>query len=338
MKFGIIGGGRWAQVHRSALADAGAELACVLVGTPESAERLQGEWGVPAVTSLQQFLQYDFDAAIVASPNYLHADHAVACLVAGLHTLVEKPMAVDQAGCERIIAAAAKAGKVAAVGLEMRFFKLFSRVRSLLEDGAVGQPLHLRLDLWRRPYRTGAGGWKTDPAKLGSTILEEPVHYLDLVRWLLVPSLGEPTELQAWATGRSDSPTAWENLDIRLGFGGTGHAFVTRSVAAWGHHVKLQIVGTDGSLQAFWNGAMDLDPHPIQVLRLKRGHDINAEVVSMPVAPSGHAFDVPAQTLAFIAAIRGEKTQLATPEDGRASVALCLAVEQALAIQSPIRL
>ncbi len=330
MRFGVIGGGRWAQVHRDALATAGTELACVLVQRPESAERVRSEWGVPAVTRLDEFLAFEFEAAIVASPNYLHAEHAVACLEAGRHTLVEKPMALDVEGCDRITAAALRAGKVAAIGLEMRFFKLFQRVRTLLDEGAIGRPLHLRLDLWRRPYRAGAGGWKIDPTKLGSTILEEPVHYLDLVRWLTVPSLGEPTELHAWASGRTDSPTAWENLDVRLGFGGAGHALVTRSVAAWGHHVKLQVVADNGSLQAFWNGAMDLDPHPVQVLRFKRGNAVDAEAVSVPVAPSGHAFDVPAQTLAFMAAVRGENTQIATPADGRASVALCLAVERAL--------
>lgn len=329
MRFGLIGGGRWATVHRDALATVGAELAAVLVSSQASAERLRSEWGVPVYTDLTEFLAHDFEAGIVASPNYLHADHAVAVLGAGRHVLIEKPMALDLPDCDRVVAAAAAAGLVAAVGLEMRFFQLFERVKHVLDDGALGTPLHLRLDLWRRPYRAGSGGWKSDPAKVGSSILEEPIHYLDLARWYLTPYAGEPRDLSAWATQRRDAPAAWENLDVQVSFG-TAQALVTRSIAAWGHQVRLQLVGTEGALEATWRGDMDLDKSPDQALYLKRGHEPAAEVVRVPVPPSGHAFDVPRQTEAFLAAIRGEKSQLASAADGRASVALCLAVEEAL--------
>ncbi|MFA7461064.1 MAG: Gfo/Idh/MocA family oxidoreductase, partial [Trueperaceae bacterium] len=179
------------------------------------------------------------------------------------------------------------------------------------------------------PYRAGAGGWKSDPAKVGSSILEEPIHYLDLARWYLAPHLGEPTKVHAWATGREDALAAWENLDVRLDFG-DGRALVTRSIAAWGHQVRLHLVGTAGALQAVWRGDMDLDPHPLQALVVKRGHHTDAEAVQVPVAPSGHAFDLPRQTQTFMQAVAGQATSLASAADGRAAVALCLAVERAL--------
>lgn len=330
MRFGLVGGGRWAGVHREALAAVGAELAAVLVASPASAERVSREWGVPATTDPERFFAAGFEAAIVASPNYLHAEHAVACLEAGRHVLVEKPMATDLEGCDRVLAAARAHGKVVAVGLEMRVFGLFERVKRLLDEGAVGRPLHLRLDLWRRPYRAGAGGWKSDPAKLGSSILEEPIHYLDLARWYLAPAHGEPRAVEAWATERPQAPAAWENLDVRLGFG-AAQALVTRSLAAWGHHVTLQLVGEEGALRAAWEGEMDLDPNPRQRLTLQRGHGPEATLEELEVAPSGHAFDVPRQAAAFVAAVRTGSAPAATAADGRASVALCLAVERALA-------
>lgn len=329
MRFGLIGGGRWAQVHKDALETVRAELAGVLVASQASAERIRSEWAVPSFTDLEAFLATDLDAVIVASPNYLHADHAVAALRTGRHVLIEKPMALTLSGCDRILAAAEEADRVVAVGLEMRFFKLFDHVKQLIGDGAIGRPLHLRLDLWRRPYRAGAGGWKSDPAKVGSSILEEPIHYLDLARWYLAPFAGEPRSVTAWATERPNAPSARENLDVMLDFG-SAKALVTRSIAAWDHKVRLQLVGESGALEAQWRGEMDLDPHPDQSLTLRRGTGADAEVVSIPVAPSGHAFDVPKQTQAFMAAMKGEATQIASAADGRASVALCLAVEEAL--------
>ncbi len=329
MKVALVGGGRWAGVHREALAAVGAELSAVLVSSRASAERIEREWGVSAFTDIGRFLDVPFEAAIVASPNYLHASHGVACLEAGRHVLVEKPLATDLEGCDRIVAAARRSGKVVAVGLEMRVFGLFETVKRLLDDGAVGRPLHLRLDLWRRPYRSGAGGWKSDPAKLGSSILEEPIHYLDLARWYLSGAHGEPRAVEAWATGRPDAPAAWENLDARLDFG-EAQALVTRSIAAWGHHVSLQLVGDEGALRAAWEGRMDLDPEPRQRLTLKRGHEQDVPAQELEVSPSGHAFDLPKQTEAFLAAIRTGSAPAATAADGRASVALCLAVERAL--------
>jgi myo-inositol 2-dehydrogenase/D-chiro-inositol 1-dehydrogenase len=329
--FGLVGAGRWAEVHRDALQSVGAQLNVVLVSSQESAERVRRDWGVAATTDWDEFLAAGdkgaFEAAIIASPNYLHAEHAVRCLQAGRHVLVEKPMALDVAGCDAIIAAARQAGRVVAIGLEMRLFKLFERVRALIDEGAIGTPLHLRLDLWRRPYRAGAGGWKADPAKVGSSILEEPIHYLDLARWYLTPSHGEPSALQAWATSRPDASSQWQNLDVGLRFG-EARALVTRSIAAWGHKVSLQLVGDAGALSATWAGSMDLDLEPRQQLTLLRGRGTAPEEVHVP--QSGHAFDLPRQTAAFIAALRSGSRPAATAADGRAAVALCLAVERSL--------
>jgi myo-inositol 2-dehydrogenase / D-chiro-inositol 1-dehydrogenase len=219
----------------------------------------------------------------------------------------------------------------------MRVFTLFEKVKQLLDDGAVGRPLHLRLDLWRRPYRAGAGGWKADPAKVGSSILEEPVHYLDLARYYLTPTHGEPTRVSAWATSRPGREGQWENLDIRLTFGGA-EALLTRSIAAYGHTVTLHLVGERGAMRAEWRGAQDLDPAPEQRLWLHASGDRDALPEVVPVPTGGHAFDLPRQTRAFMDAVRRGSAPPATAEDGLASVALSLAVEAALSRGEAVRL
>ena len=237
-----------------------------------------------ATTDPRAFLGYGSEAVIVASPNHLHAAHTTLCLDAGKHVLVEKPMALTVEDCDRMISAASRSGKLLAVGLEMRVFTLFEKVKELLDGGEIGRPLHLRLDLWRRPYRAGAGGWQT--------------------------------------------------LDVRLSFGGA-EALLTRSIAAYGHTVTLQLVGETGSLRAEWRGAQDLDPEPAQHLWLHGGdRDAPPEELAVPVG--GHAFDLPRQTRAFVDALRRGGPPPASGEDGRASVALCLAVEAALRTEGPV--
>jgi myo-inositol 2-dehydrogenase / D-chiro-inositol 1-dehydrogenase len=330
LRVGLIGAGRWAAVHRDALAPAGAELVAVATGSADSAARVQREWGVPATNDVRALLAHDLDAVIVASPNDLHAPHALAALAAGHHILVEKPMAISAVDARALEAAAARRpGQVLAVGHEMRVFVLFERVKALLDEGRLGTPVHLALALWRRPYRAGAGGWKSDPARLGSTILEEPVHYLDLARWYL----GEPREVHAWAASRPGRERHWENLDVRLVMHGGAQALVTRSIAAYGHSVDLRIVGSEGSLRASWSGTMDLDPEPRVSLTL---HDAEGTRELDVPQRTGHAHDVGRQTAAFVHAIRTGAPPPATSRDGRVAVELCLAVERSLGQAAPV--
>ena len=325
-RVGLIGAGRWASLHREALAAVGAELTRVLVAREESAERVRADWGVPAFLSLPAFLDGPLDAVIVASPNHLHVEHAEAALRSGRHVLLEKPMALDVSGAERLLREARAAGRVLALGHEMRVFAWAERARELIVDGTLGTPRHLALDLWRRPYRAGAGGWKADPDKLGSTILEEPIHYLDLARWLL----GEPRALQAFATSRAGREGAWENLDVRL-WTDAGQASVTRSIAAWGHRVTLTVVGDEGAYRAHWVGTMDADPAPRVEAWLHAAGDRDAPAERLDLRQrTGHAFDLPRQTRAFLDACAGGAPPPASGDDGLAAVRLCLEAERSL--------
>ncbi len=334
VRVGLIGAGRWAAAHRTTLHRAGATLVAVATGSEAGAARVRTDWGVPTTTDLDELLAMDVEAVIVASPNDLHAEQARRALAAGKHVLVEKPMALTVADADALVAAARATDRVVAVGHAMRVFELFERVKALLDAGRLGEPLHLGLDLWRRPHRAGAGGWKADPERLGSTILEEPVHYLDLARWYL----GDPTEVLAWASSRPGRAALHENLDVRLRFapaadGGDRWARVTRSIAAAGHRIDLTLVGAEAALRAHWAGAMDVDPHPD--VRLVLHHAGVDEVQDVPAA-TGHAHDLVRQTEAFVRAVREGTPVPATAADGRAAVALCLAVEASLSSGAPV--
>lgn len=321
---GLVGAGRWAEAHRAALERGGARLVTVATASEASRARVERDWGVSASTDLNAVLRHpEVEAVIVASPNDLHADQAVRALAAGKHVLVEKPMAIDLAGAQRVAAAARGTGLVLAVGLEMRVFQLFATVKRLLEHGGLGAPLHLALDLFRRPHRAGSSGWKQDPARLGSTILEEPIHYLDLARWYL----GDMASLQAWSVSRPGRGPLHEQLDVRLESRSGATALVTRSIAAGGHAVDLRLVAERGALRASWRGRMDVDPTPRVRLEL---HDADGSRLVPCSAATGHAHDLWRQTAAFVASARTGSPPPASARDGLASVELCLAVERSL--------
>jgi myo-inositol 2-dehydrogenase/D-chiro-inositol 1-dehydrogenase len=217
--------------------------------------------------------------------------------------------------------AAEASGRVLAVGHEMRVFRLFEALR--VEAEGLGAPQHLDLRLFRRPYRSGASGWKQDPAKLGSSILEEPIHYLDLARWYL----GEVAEVQAWAASRPGREHLYENLDVRVTFRNGAQALVTRTIAGFEHHVRCDLNAEQGAVRARWDGRQDADEDPSVALWVQDGDGIR----SVPVPQrTGHAYDLPRQTAAFLRAVSEGTPVPAGGEDGRTAVALCLAVERSL--------
>ena len=328
----LVGAGRWAEVHRAALARGGARLVAAVTGSPASAQRVQAAWGVPAGTDLAVTLADPaVEAVIIATPNDLHAPQAITALEAGVHVLVEKPMAIDLASAAAVVTAAQRAQRVLAVGLEMRVFQLFAAVKRVLDSGSLGAPVHLALDLFRRPYRAGSGGWKQEPARLGSSVLEEPIHYLDLARWYL----GEIASVQAWSRSRPGREALHEQLDVRLESVAGASAMVTRSIAAGGHSVDLRLVAERGAVRATWRGRMDVDPTPSVRLEV---HDAAGSRLLPCSAATGHAHDVWRQTAAFVRSVRSGAAPPAGANDGLASVALSLAVERSLEVGARITL
>ena len=120
---------------------------------------------------------------------------------------------------------------------------------------------------------------------------------------------------------------------MRLETAAGARALVTRSIAAYGHRVTLMLVGERGALRAGWSGAMDVDTEPEVELSVHDGD--GAERIAV-ARETGHAFDVPKQTAAFLAAIERGEPVPADGADGRASVALSLAVEDSLARGSAV--
>ena len=83
----------------------------------------------------------DIDAVYVATPPAPHAEQTIAAAEAGKHVLCEKPMAMDTASCDRMIAAAQANGVKLGVAYYRRFYPVLVRVKELIESGELGAPL-----------------------------------------------------------------------------------------------------------------------------------------------------------------------------------------------------
>jgi predicted dehydrogenase len=142
----VVGCGYWGIHHvRVAAAVRGGRLIAICDGDPAALARASRV--APSARPVAEFDQLladpAIDAIILATPARAHAEQATRALDSGRHVLVEKPLALSVGDAERALAAAARTGRVLAVGHLMLYHPVVLRVRDLLSSGELGQLYYL---------------------------------------------------------------------------------------------------------------------------------------------------------------------------------------------------
>ena len=156
MRWGILGTGRIGHEFAAGLRDTpDAETLAVGSRTEDSAREFAASFGIPRhyPSYAELVSDTDVDVVYVATPHPLHEENVALCLEAGKHVLCEKPMAVNAAQAERLIALAQDKNLFLMEGMWTRFFPLMERVRHLISSGAIGEPRMLSVDFgFRAPF------------------------------------------------------------------------------------------------------------------------------------------------------------------------------------------
>jgi len=197
LRLGIVGAGAVTQVaHLPVLKKLKpVQVVALADGDVVKASALATRFGVPyAFEDIEEMLERtQLDALLVCTPNHLHESHVLEGLSAGLHVLVEKPLATTVAGAEKIQAAAEKAGKLVMVGMSHRYRSDVQAVRGFVQKGALGTVESVQA-VWHtfRPSRAVLG-WRERRAEAGGgAMLDLGLTVLDLSLWLL----GNPTPVR----------------------------------------------------------------------------------------------------------------------------------------------
>ncbi len=338
VRFGLIGYGAWGQRHAAAI-EATADAELVAVAAPSDASRARARQEHPAVEAYADYndlvARADIDIVAIVVPNYLHAPVASAALEAGKHVLLEKPMATTAADCRTLQRLAANKKRMLIVGFELRLSELWGGVKKLIDEGKLGAVRYVLIELWRRPYRRGAEGWRYDINRVGDWVLEEPVHFFDLARWYC-SSLGDPAAIYAAAnSNRSDHPELQDSFSAILRFADGAQAVVTHTLAAFEHHQTVKVAGTKGAVWASWSGVMDRDEAASWSLRRFDGEQVREVDVG---GTTGELVDLSDEIAMAVATVKGERRPAAGAEDGYWSVALCEAAQQSIAQRREIDL
>ena len=186
MRVALFGCGWIQDFHARGVLAHGDELVAVANHREESARAFAEMYGIERVTTDWEALADDpsIDAAVVATPNALHAPQAVALLRSGTHVLVEKPMAVSVAECDAMIEAAAETGAGLMVAHCWRFHPDVIALRDRIARGELGEVV--KTHGYSTHVGWGPSGWFTDPALAGGgALMDMGVHAIDTARFLL---------------------------------------------------------------------------------------------------------------------------------------------------------
>ena len=336
LQFGLIGFGAWGRCHAAAIAKtAGAELAAI--AAPSESSRAAAREAFPDAQVFgdhrELLARDDIEIVDIVVPSNLHHEIASAALSAGKHVLLEKPMALSLPECDELIRLAREHDRIFAIGHELRLSSLWGKVKELVASGFVGDPLYVLIELSRRPYRQGSNNWRYDINRVGSWILEEPIHFFDLARWYLADA-GEPRSVYATSNSRQPGhPELKDNFSAIVQFPNNAYAVISQTLAAFEHHQTVKITGTKGALWAAWSGAMDRTMHPTFSLRAFDGE--NVEEIKIDKI-TGEVFELEDQMAMLVRAARDGEPLSCSADDGRWSVAMCLAAQRSVDSGQPV--
>jgi UDP-N-acetyl-2-amino-2-deoxyglucuronate dehydrogenase len=252
--FGIVGAGVIASIHADAIALLSktgrpeARLVAVTDVAADPAAAFAAARGCQAEPDLGALLaRRDVEVVCVCVPSGLHAAIGVEAAKAGKHLVVEKPIDVSLDAADRLIDAARSAGVALTVISQHRFDPGLVELRRLLDGGALGRlVLGEASTKW---YRTQAyydsAAWRGTWAMDGGSLMNQGVHYVDLLRWCMGPP-AEVTALYSTQAHRIEvEDTALAVVRFASGAAGT----ILSSTAAFpGFPQRLEITGTEGTV------------------------------------------------------------------------------------------
>ncbi|MEO8428070.1 MAG: Gfo/Idh/MocA family oxidoreductase [Verrucomicrobiota bacterium] len=350
----LIGCGKVGGLHAGALTTLPeSSLVAVCDSSSERAEQFAARYGGRAFRDVPQMIRESgAEAVFICTPHPLHAEPAVLAAQAGLHVMVEKPMAASLSDCDAMLRAAQKSGVTLSVMSQRRFYEPVKRIKAAIEAGKIGQPVlgvflmfswrdqaYYESDPWRGKWATEGGG----------VLVNQSPHQFDLLRWFM----GDLEEISGrWANLNHPcievDDTAVATLKFRNG--GLG-SIVTSLSQKPGLFTKVHVHGSNGASigvetdrgATFIAGVSKIAEPPLNDLWTIPGEEhLLAEFQTtdrarfQAIDPIAHYHALQIQD--FLQAIRAGRPPLVTGEDGRAVVEIFSAIYESNKNRSSVSL
>lgn len=253
IKFGVIGQGHIGKRHAEMVRrNPSCELVAVCdvlskdkIGLNDLKEKFY--------SSAEELLKShpEIDVVNICTPNGLHARHALLALNAGKHVVVEKPMALHKADCEKIVHTALDQNKTVFCVMQNRYSPPSVWLKEITEKKILGDIHMVQLNCyWNRDERYyKPGNWKGTQELDGGTLFTQFSHWIDIMYWLF----GDITNIQArFADFNHKTNTDFEDSGfVSFDFVNGGMGSINYSTSVWDKNLEssLTIMGSKGSIK-----------------------------------------------------------------------------------------
>lgn len=320
----VVGLGR-GRAHISAILRAqGARLVAVCDKNEQVAAKFAEEHSASAYTDLDEMLKRDdIDLVHVCTPSGLHTEMLLKIAAAGKHAITEKPLDITLDRIDQAIEAFASRGLQLGCIFQMRLSPAVREMKHAVENGRLGKPVFASAQVkWYRTqeYYAQNGGWRGTWAwDGGGSLMNQAVHTIDLMQWMMGPvrSVIGHTQVAAHDIETEDLGVAL----VKFESGAVG-TIVGTTAAYPGFDTTLEVFGSDGgivikdSLIASWK------------IRGDRMKEEEQEVLDRlgwgKASPPGDSTLEQIQDM--IDAVRDNRAPLITGREGRDAVEIVLAI------------
>lgn len=246
IRLGLIGcGGNMRNAHVPRLQEDGrVELVALVDTAAEPAQLLMEKWGcdIPLYTDYKAMLKgSSLDGVLISSPHSMHYEQARACLRAGLHVLVEKPLTITSRHAKSLIETARKLDRLLVVSYQRNFYPQHAYVRELVRKGAIGE---IKGVVAYVTQRWGGRGWRGEPDLAGGGFFMDTGSHL-VASTLWMTGL-QPNEVHAFMDRRGQKVDIDAALNVRFTNGALGSLHFTGSADR--HDERLAIQGDAGCI------------------------------------------------------------------------------------------
>lgn len=246
----VIGAGRVAGAHLAAIGDLSDSVRLVAVcdADGEKARAAAERHGAPRYhTDYRDLVQSnDVDGVVIALPNHLHCEVAIAASQAGMHVFVEKPMAMTVVEADAMIEAARASGVTLMVGQSRRFSRGIAVVREHMDR--IGTPFRIDIS-FLVDFPKPMTNWWTTPDQSGPLVIPlQGSHSLDTIVWL---KGGLPETVYAVSSLHNEAFRTVDESTVALKFPDGGLATVHLSLNTSPYSHELTIVGDGGTIRKY---------------------------------------------------------------------------------------
>jgi len=253
IRFGIIGAGHIGKRHAEMIRrNPEVELVAMCDIKPKESLGLT-DLEEPFFNSVDAMLDsgIEFDVISVCTPNGLHAEHTLKALDRKKHVVIEKPMALNVADCEKIIFKALQVSKHIFCVMQNRYSPPSLWIKEVIESQIIGEIFMVQLNCyWNRDERYYNGkSWKGSSDLDGGTLFTQFSHFIDIMYWLF----GDITNINAkFSDFTHEKTTAFEDSGIvNFNFINGGLGCINYSTAVWDSNLEssITIIGEKGSVK-----------------------------------------------------------------------------------------